>query len=63
MYQANKLIPFIQSAQVQGDKEMVALLTKAQELMRLRNYVEKAPLAVRLGWRGKCEELTLEDIL
>lgn len=62
MYNPASLNPLIDAARHNGDKEILANLLRAFEEMHLKNYIANSPNFVKLGWRGKSNVLTADDM-
>ena len=62
MYQPDQLNDLIAHARLNGDKEILHHLTMAQKAMELTNFIERAPDQVKLGWRGKCLPISVDEI-
>lgn len=62
MYQPDQLTALINQARLNGHKAILNALLSAQSEMQIANHIEAAPDYVRLGWRGKCEPISIDDI-
>jgi len=62
MYKLELIDEYINTAREIGDKETLINLIKAKNAMVLHNLIKSSSSNVKLGWRGKGNPLSLDDI-